>query len=99
MNSFGTELKIYNISNSLTNHVVVNYKNTKLSFLIDTGADISICKLNLINEDEKIIDETITLTGITKEKVASNGIANLKFDIYGKQLNNNFHLVNSDFPI
>ena len=79
--------------------MVVNYKNTKLSFLIDTGADISICKLNLINKDEKIKDETITLTGITKEKVGSNGIANLKFDIYGKQLNNNFHLVNSHFPI
>ena len=89
-NLLGSDLKIYTISNHLTNHIIINYNNKKLAFLVDTGADISICKESTISNNEKIVDDQITLTGITKDKVNSMGLANLELKIYEINLENQF---------
>ena len=68
-------------------------------FLIDTGADISICKAHLIENDERICEAKITLTSITQDEVHSISLTNLKFNIYEKYFSNNFHLVDKDFAI
>ena len=78
------------MSNHLTNHIIINYNNKKLAFLVDTGADISICKESTISNNEKIFDDQITLTGITKDKVNSMGLANLELKIYEINLENQF---------
>ena len=68
--------------------------------MIDTGADISICKneklpYNLIINEEK----SCKFTGITKEQIKSLGTTELKFNVFDNELNHSFHIVEDNFPI
>ena len=71
----------------MTNFVILRNNNKDLTFLVDTGADISIFKENCqsnscsyeINERAKC-----KLTGITSEEICSLGTINLKLNILNK---------------
>ena len=68
----------------------MNFNNKNLAFLVDTGTNISICKANTISNNEKMFDDQITLTSITKERVNSMGLVNLEFKFYEINLENQF---------
>jgi len=77
----------------------VNPKNnTTLSFLIDTSADISICKNTSINHR---FDKTkqCKITGITNDEILS--LEKATIDLYYKEtiVQHEFHIVNSNLPL
>lgn len=69
-----------------------------MTFLIDTGADISICKNPFKNEFEYDCNNKCKLTGITTDEITSIGTAILTFEIGKDKTSINFHLVTEDFP-
>lgn len=101
--SSGTaKIKIYSISDNNTNYIIVKCKNSKqnLKFLIDTGADISICKLENIAQDTIIdINKKCKLTGITKQETLTLGSVQLQLDFQCDVVKHSFHAVEQDFPI
>lgn len=70
-----------------------------LTFLIDTGADISLCKKLTISSDRIDDKEKCKLNGITKESVESSGTTELTLRIGEKFDRNRFHIVGDNFPI
>ena len=93
---------IYQITSNVTNYINLNLgENLNLSFLVDTGADISLCKLGKLNEDFLEINEqkSCSFSGITTEKIRSIGTSELNFSIYDTKAQHFFHIVNENFPI
>lgn len=91
--------KLYRLSTTTNNSIKINcyVKKENLSFLIDTGADISICKQKDIeNIDKRNISN---LSGITLETIESIGTAYLNLHFEKQHITHNFHIVSNDFPI
>lgn len=84
-----------------TNYISVKTinPNQSLNLLIDTGADISICKENFINSDFINTCATCKFTGITNEEIFSTGKINLKLLLEEEIIEHEFAVVQSDFPI
>lgn len=70
-----------------------------MTFLIDTGADISLCKEDVLHNYSKDQDDYCCLTGISKEKIRSMGSTILKFSLGEAILRHKIQLVKHDFPI
>lgn len=70
-----------------------------LTFLIDTGADISILKANHFTENLNISNNFLRISGVTRNEILSLGKTSITFNFDSKTLSHNVHLVNSDFPI
>ena len=75
--------------------------NNILTFLIDTGADISLCKVDRLNEEKLIVNvnKSCSFSGITTEKIQSLGTSKLNFIIYDQKNDHDFHIVDENFPI
>ncbi|XP_037903423.1 putative uncharacterized protein DDB_G0291812 [Hermetia illucens] len=63
-----------------------------LSFLIDTGADVSICKNN-VSRNLEDSENRIKLTGITQEVTTSLGTSCLDLLIGNQRIRESFHIV------
>lgn len=90
---------MYNISINTNTYVILKCKNNNdnLKFLIDTGADISICKIK--NFSNIKTTDIVTLTGITNEAIDCIGSKNLNLMVENETIQHNFHIVENDFPI
>lgn len=94
--------KIYNINVRPTNYITCSIPNSNKTkrFLVDTGAEVSIIKnshdLYYLNNLE---DKTISMTGITSEKISTLGILHSKVNINNFSFAVDFNLVSEDFPI
>lgn len=76
-----------------------NNTNTKLTFLIDTGADISLIK-NSSDNFQDIDQNTITnIFGVGEGSTTSLGLVNIELATNNYIIPHNFHIVNSNFPI
>lgn len=70
------------------------------TLLIDTGADISVFKENLVSKNQIFYpQQKCTVSGITNEKIQSIGITHTNIEINGMQIPVSFQIVNNDFPI
>lgn len=71
------------------------------TLLVDTGADISILKANIVNPTELVnVDENCSVTGITQQKLQT--IGTITTDIIcsnNTSIQHKFQLINEDFPI
>ena len=81
--------------------LVVEFSSNELlrseaKFLVDTGTDINVIKLNTSNED-LLVDENraIEITGIIQSRISTTGTLN--FELMKSKIT--FHVVHSDFPI
>lgn len=74
--------------------------NSKLIFLIDTEASVSLLR---VNSTTKTINcnknDIITLTGITTEPIHTLGSCNVNLRFNGINLMHKFHVVSEKFPI
>ena len=70
------------------------------NFLIDTGSDLSLLKVNFLNPNVKIdTGKTRTLLGISNNPVKTLGQIKLEFVIANKIFPHTFHIVSENFPI
>lgn len=77
-----------------------NVSDKKLTFLLDTQADISLVKENSLFTKIFIdTNDTITLKGITSEGVLSRGKAKINLNIDDVVIPHDFNVVSFDFPI
>jgi len=64
-------------------------KKGKTSFLLDTGATLTLVKIGNLKGDTKMRDERIALTGVTGHKIYTLGkiraTKNMSHNIYGKR--------------
>ena len=93
-----------NLNNNNNKFVFLNVdilKNKNSSFLIDTGADISIIKKAFIKEDVICFPNLkCTITGITTDQIQT--LALCEGNIFlndNKSITQNFHIVSNEFPI
>lgn len=73
--------------------------NSVMTFLIDTGADVSLCKENTVRNYEEDPDDYCLLTGISKDRIKSLGSTIVKIPIGEAIVNHKIQLVAYDFPI
>ena len=67
---------------------------------MDTGADISLCKENILDIYDTIDESTFcTLTGISNESTKSLGTVNMQLGIFDKTFFHNIHIAEKHFPI
>ncbi|VVC26736.1 Integrase, catalytic core,Macro domain,Retropepsins,Zinc finger, CCHC-type,Ribonuclease H- [Cinara cedri] len=70
------------------------------NLLIDTGADLNIIKINVLQDDVMVSDSKIyKLQGISDQLVSTLGSTTLNVSINNKVYETEFHVVNSNFPI
>lgn len=93
---------IFNFNKNLTNYIKLNLNNSSktLTFLVDTGADISLIKVNSISFNCEIDENSqLDISGITKTSTKTLGTCALKILINNNTFLQNFHVVDDDFPI
>ena len=73
--------------------------DNQLTFLIDTGADVSLCKEKFLYRYEENQDEYCNLTGISGEIIKSFGSTTIKILINNTIIEQNVQLVANDIPI
>lgn len=80
---------------------MVNLKTTygSILFLVDSGAEISVIKLNHLNDDTMVKKEKIIITGVGKGSIESLGMCKEKVLIDDSIFSHTFHIVPNDFPI
>lgn len=72
----------------------------KNTFIVDTGADISVFKRTKVHPDQMLdISNPIKIKGVTNGITSSIGLTNTIILVNGHELEHKFHIVNSDFPI
>lgn len=72
----------------------------KNTFIVDTGADVSIFKRTNVHPDQMLdVSNPIKIKGITNGQTSSIGLTNTIILVNGHELEHKFHIVNSDFPI
>lgn len=72
---------------------------SKLTFLIDTGADITLIKEHLLFNYIEDPNDFCRLTGITREEIRSIGSAEIKFNIENMKIDHKVQMVPETFPI
>ena len=90
-----------NVSASNFIKIEVKMTNGVCTLLIDSGADISIFKLNKVVGNQKLnSNHRIKLTGITEGETETLATTETELNFgNGIKAKHTFHLVNSDFPI
>ena len=77
-----------------------NLNKNKLTFLIDTGADISLLKLDETDRNREFLDHTdCVIKGISDETTHSHGTIKTKFQFEDQTVNQRLHIVDYNFPI
>lgn len=67
--------------------------------MIDTGADVSLCKEQFLESYEENQDDYCNLTGITENVIKSLGSTNIKIKINNDVISQKIQLVENKFPI
>lgn len=71
-----------------------------LTLLIDTGADISICKAKAIPKELPIDNSVINeIRGISEHSLTTRGTTNVQFTFPTSNISHKFHIVDNNFPI
>lgn len=89
--------KIFNFKLNLSNFVKFTINNSIKTFLIDTGADISVIKISQVNEINK--RNVIKISGITQGCESTLGTSNLTVFHNHFAFEKAFHVVEDNFPI
>ena len=74
-------------------------RNNEFNFLIDTGASVSLLKINNLNPNHKTeikTDIKISIKGITDGTISSFGLVSVYMTKNGHRFHHFFHLVDSD---
>ena len=71
----------------------------KRTFLIDTGADISLIKRNSLNNDIALDDNICKIMGINDKESYSLGSFRANLDIDNNKFHQELYVINDDFPI
>lgn len=95
------ERKIFSISTNGDNYVNLSILHTHspLTFLIDTGAEISLCKEDNMEYYEKNEDDYCNLTGISTDVIKSVGSTWVKMEFGNEVIEHKIQVVKNDFPI
>lgn len=94
--------KIFKINNNLTNFIVLltNVSKRPLTFLIDSGADISVINIKSFEFNLDISKEKFcTISGITENSTSSLGTMNLDLYIEDDCINQEFQVVDENFSL
>lgn len=74
--------------------------DTRCTFLVDTGADISIIKANIVKPTQIYYpDEKCFISGIGHNGISSLGSTYANIIVDGTSVNQKFQIVENDFPI
>lgn len=69
-------------------------------FLVDTGAEISVFKQNLLKKDVDVLCESkIKITGVGNGAIETNGIVESDVIFGNVYIPHDFHIVPATFPI
>ena len=79
--------------------VKLNTTNGSTSFLVDSGAEVSIIKLNKLNDDKKLIKGKILITGLGKVSIQTFGVCQETVIFDDSELTHEFQEVSEEFPI
>lgn len=89
-----------NVSASNFVTIQTNVANQPCTFIVDTGADVSILKTNYITTNITYNQQNqSTLKGISVQEISSPGSVNINLILDNFSLPHTFQLVNSTFPI
>lgn len=97
IDNYNNKIKILSFNLSLSNFVEFDINFNTSSFLVDTGADISIIKQSYVQEINK--SELINITGITSGTDSTIGTTKLKLFKNNTVFDMTFHVVSDNFPI
>jgi len=73
-------------------------KRGKTSFLLDTGATLTLVKIGNLKSDTKMRDERIALTGVMGHKIYTLGKIRATISL-GEKIRHIMYVVKDDFPI
>lgn len=77
-----------------------NTTPNQLNLLLDTGSDLNLIKLNVLNPNVPVEEtERYSLTGITEQTILTLGKTFLPIQIANHSINAEFHVVHPNFPI
>ncbi|CAL1681033.1 unnamed protein product [Lasius platythorax] len=74
-------------------------KNGKANMLYDSGATISLIKVNQLKGETAIYKDKITLIGITGHKARTIGKMYATIDLDGRKIKHAIYVVRNDFPM
>lgn len=81
-------------------NVDTNISSKQLTFLVDTGADISIVKQNNLLPSTLFSTNTqVNISGVTSGVAKSIGVTNAELSFETGTINQNLHIVDESFPI
>ena len=93
---------MYVINKNITNCISIktDINSKRLTFLIDTGADISLLKLNDQDKNREYVKNTdCIIKGISDETTNSQGTLETQFYIENQITRQELHIVDENFPI
>lgn len=74
--------------------------NEEIVLLVNTGADISLCKRSKINQGQLVDRQSaIKIKGVTEGLASSIGTTETQLFVQNYALNHTFHIVDENFPI
>jgi len=74
-------------------------KRGRTSFLLDTGATLTLVKIGNLKGDTKMRDERIALTGVTGHKIYTLGKIRATIPLGEHKIRHTMYVVKDDFPI
>lgn len=79
---------------------LVDFSDDGCTFLVDTGADISLIKKSKINPHHDVYRRNTTIHGVTESIVISEIACAAKISIGSNQfIDQSFQIVDEDFPL
>jgi len=70
-----------------------------MSFLLDTGATLTLIKIEHLKEDTLIREKQLVLTGVTRHKIYTLGKIKAIVILGNREIRHTMHVVKDDFPI
>jgi len=74
-------------------------KKGRMSFLLDTGATLTLIKIGYLKGDTLIRERPLALTGVTGHKIYTLGKIKATITIGNREIRHIMHVVKDDFPI
>jgi len=74
-------------------------QNTKIKLLIDTGADISLIKKDIIPENLLFENDICRINGISDKEIISLGVSNLTLYLEDQKFKHKFYVINEEINL
>jgi len=74
-------------------------KKGRMSFLLDTGATLTLIKVGHLKGDTLIREKQLALTGMTGHKIDTLGKIKATVIIGDREIRHTIHVIKDDFPI